>query len=192
MEAFVTMPSLRAYRGLVGAAGEYYLAAELSRRGWLATVTIKNSPGTDVLAQDTATGRVIALQTKTASAGSAFRLSAKDERTTPNDNEWYALVRLRSAQERPDFFLVPRNVAATLIYVAHRWWLSQPGRGGRQRNDSTMRVIEPHAVEQYREQWEWLAEATRDVVFEVGDWTREKAKLVGLQDGHPETARVGV
>ena len=32
--------------GLTGAAGEYYVAAELSRRGWLATVTIKNAPGT--------------------------------------------------------------------------------------------------------------------------------------------------
>ncbi|HSI36145.1 MAG TPA: hypothetical protein VK986_21355, partial [Tepidisphaeraceae bacterium] len=37
--------------GLTGAAGEYHVAAELSRRGRLATVTIKNSPGTDVLAQ---------------------------------------------------------------------------------------------------------------------------------------------
>jgi hypothetical protein len=37
--------------GLTGAAGEYYTVAELSRRGWLATVAIKNSPGTDVLAQ---------------------------------------------------------------------------------------------------------------------------------------------
>jgi len=34
---------------LTGAAGEYYVAAELSCLGWLATVTIKNAPGTDVL-----------------------------------------------------------------------------------------------------------------------------------------------
>ena len=27
---------------LIGAAGEYLIAAELSRRGWLAAVTIKN------------------------------------------------------------------------------------------------------------------------------------------------------
>jgi hypothetical protein len=53
--------------GLIGAAGEYYVAAELSRRGWLATVTVKNAPGTDVLAQRADTGRMFAVQTKTAS-----------------------------------------------------------------------------------------------------------------------------
>jgi integrase len=42
--------------GLTGAAGEYYVAAELSLRDWLATVTIKNAPGTDVLAQKVGTG----------------------------------------------------------------------------------------------------------------------------------------
>ena len=34
---------------LIGAAGEYYVAAELSRSGWLATVTLKNARGIDVL-----------------------------------------------------------------------------------------------------------------------------------------------
>ena len=50
--------------GLTGAAGEYYVAAELSRRSWLATVTIKNSPGTDVLAQRLDRRRLVAIQTK--------------------------------------------------------------------------------------------------------------------------------
>jgi hypothetical protein len=35
--------------GLTGAAGEYHVAAQLSQRGWLATITKKNSPGTDEL-----------------------------------------------------------------------------------------------------------------------------------------------
>ena len=35
----------------VGVAGEYLVAAQLTLRGWLATVTLKNSPGIDVLAQ---------------------------------------------------------------------------------------------------------------------------------------------
>jgi hypothetical protein len=60
--------------GLTGAAGEYYVAAELSRRGWLATVTIKNSPGTDVLAQRLGTGRVVSIQVKTAGFGNRSSL----------------------------------------------------------------------------------------------------------------------
>ena len=55
------------------------------------------------------------------------------------DNEWYALVALGAVDERPDFFLVPRNAVATIIYVGHRKRLAEPGRGGRERRDSSMR-----------------------------------------------------
>ena len=86
--------------GLVGAAGEYYVAAELSRRDWLATVTIKNSPGTDVLAQRLDRRRIVAIQTKTASPGSHFRLNVKDEAPGERDNEGYVRVSLRGDDER--------------------------------------------------------------------------------------------
>src|SRR5690348_8797999 len=96
--------------GLTGAAGEYYVAAELSLRGWLATVTIKNAPHTDVLARKLETGRLLAIQTKTASQGYNFQLGIKDEKPTTADNEWYILVSLRPVGERPLFHIIPRNV----------------------------------------------------------------------------------
>lgn len=81
---------------MTGAAGEYYVAAELSRRGWLATVTIKKAPGTDVLAQRMETALTVATQTKTSSSGKRFLLSEKDERLARTSHEWYVLVRLKS------------------------------------------------------------------------------------------------
>jgi len=87
-------------QGLIGAAGEYFVAAELSRRGWLATVTIKNAPGTDVLAQHGATKQVVAIQTKTATTAT-FRLSARDEVPASAPNQWCVLVALG---------VVPRHV----------------------------------------------------------------------------------
>jgi hypothetical protein len=78
--------------GLIGAAGEYFVVAELSLRGWLATVTIKNSPGIDVLARHSETGTLVALQTKTAGAGFNFRLKDQDERCSNAEHDWYALV----------------------------------------------------------------------------------------------------
>jgi hypothetical protein len=53
------------------------VAAELSLRGWLATPTIKNAPGTDVLAQYREEGILVAIQTKTASMGNQFMLNAR-------------------------------------------------------------------------------------------------------------------
>ena len=64
--------------GLTGAAGEYYVAAELSRRGWLATVTVKNAPGTDVLRRTPKTKRTLAIQTKTSSSGTNFTLGERE------------------------------------------------------------------------------------------------------------------
>ena len=72
-------PVERLPTGLTAAAGKYYVAAELSLRGWLATVTIRKAPATNVLARDPATDWVVAIQTKTASFGNRFRLGPKDE-----------------------------------------------------------------------------------------------------------------
>src|SRR5215471_7552747 len=80
--------------GLTGAAGEYFVAAELSLRGWLATVTIKNAPGTDVLAQNRESGVVVSIQTKTASYGNKFQLNQTCERVALSQHEWFVLVKL--------------------------------------------------------------------------------------------------
>ena len=40
----------RAAYNITGVAGEYFVAAELSRRGWIAAMTIKNTPNIDVIA----------------------------------------------------------------------------------------------------------------------------------------------
>jgi hypothetical protein len=61
-------------RQLTGAAGEYFVAAELSRRGWAASVTPKGVERTDVLAQHVDTGAVVALQVKTTTTGTSFTL----------------------------------------------------------------------------------------------------------------------
>src|SRR5436190_4554604 len=94
---------------ITGAAGEYHVAAELSRRGWLATVTIKNSPDTDVLAQHPHTERLLAVQTKTASPRNRFRLKKKNETPASRDGQWFVLVGLRGEFERPDFYIIPRD-----------------------------------------------------------------------------------
>jgi hypothetical protein len=34
---------------LAGVAGEYFVAAELSRRGWIASISLRNTRGIDIL-----------------------------------------------------------------------------------------------------------------------------------------------
>jgi len=42
--------NLRAVYNITGVAGEYFVAAELSRRGWIAVLTLKNTPNIDLIA----------------------------------------------------------------------------------------------------------------------------------------------
>jgi hypothetical protein len=169
---------------MTGAVGEYHVAAELSRRGWLATVTIKNSPGIDVLAQRPESGLTVAIQTKTASPGSLFRLSDKDEQPARGPNEWYVLVRLKEESERPDFFIVPRDFMAAFIYGGHQWWLKQPGKRGPHR-DSARRTISGAWIEGFLERWEFLEQPTEVVGPERDRELLERAVDFGLPEGHP-------
>lgn len=167
------------------------MAAELSRRDWLATVTIKNSPGTDVLAQRRDRSAVIAVQVKTASPGNHFRLSVKDESPGERDNAWYVLVSLSGELERPSFHVVPRHVVGAFAYLEHRAWLAgsgqlhSPPRGGRQRVANTTRMIRPAWVRDYAERWDlldhsaWAAPFLGDPVF------RELSREIPLPQGYP-------
>lgn len=181
------MASGRVRTGLAGTAGEYHVVAELSKRGWLATITIKNAPGTDVLAQHVDTGTLIAIQTKTSTDSDSFMLNIKDETPTEKDDSWYVLVRLRGLDQRPDFYVMPRNHVAAACFVGHRNWLSKPGRGGKERRDNPMRGIHQSEIQPYREQWEWLWQPTSSVEYQLPDWFARHVVTFGLPAGHPDT-----
>jgi hypothetical protein len=183
------MGSVRRTTGMTGAAGEYYVAAELSRRGWLATVTIKNSPGTDVLAQRLETALTVAIQTKTASPGSMFRLSEKDERPARTPHEWYVLVRLKGELERPDFFVVPRDFVSAFLFVGHRTWLAEPGKKGPHR-DTKQRNMDGEWISDFKERWELLDLRTEDVTSTHDQWVLKMAGQFGLPEEHPWRSRI--
>ncbi len=50
---------------LTGVAGEYFVAAELSRRGYIASISLRNTRGIDILATNQAATQSITIQCKT-------------------------------------------------------------------------------------------------------------------------------
>jgi hypothetical protein len=178
--------------GLTGAAGEYYVAAELSRRDWLATVTIKNSPRADVLAQRPDGSRIVAIQTKT-SSGNSFRLADKDERPESRDHEWYVLVALRGPLDRPSFYIVPRHVIAALAYLEHREWLANTGRlhnfARGVRNENPGRTIRALWVNGYLERWDLLDGSAYTAPYLGEAVFLELADEIGLPDAYRRLRR---
>jgi hypothetical protein len=169
---------------LTGAAGEYFVAAELSRRWWAASITPRNADRTDVLAQHVDSGRVVALQVKCSSGRGSFSLSVKDEQPTARDNEFFVLTHLEAEDERPRFFVIPRNLVAALIYVDHRRWLSIPAKNGQPHNDNPRRQVRIDDVWIYEDAWALLEQPT-DGFFKAPPWFVECGRDFGLPDGHP-------
>jgi hypothetical protein len=169
-----------------GTAGEYFVAAELSLRGWLATVTIKNAPGIDVLAKHPKSGQTASIQVKTTSKPSGrFILSAKDEELARGEDEWYVFVALKPLGERADFYVVPRNVVAGFVYCAYREWHSQPDRYGNLRRHVTTRDMQAAQLGRYQEEWSLLEAPASDAPFRGPDWWPELADRWPRSAGYP-------
>jgi len=50
---------------LCGVAGEYFVAAELSRRGYVASLTLRNTRGIDILASNAEATKSVGIAVKT-------------------------------------------------------------------------------------------------------------------------------
>ena len=84
----------RAAYNITGVAGEYFIAAELSRRGWITTMTLKNTPNIDVIATTPDGLRTLNIQVKTRSTGNrqGWILNKGIETLVSSDNFYIAFV----------------------------------------------------------------------------------------------------
>ena len=145
-----TSPPIR-----TGVAGEYFVAAELSRRGYIASISLRNTRGIDILATNQAATRSITIQCKTNQRGAKiWMLNQKSEDFFAPDH-YYVFVALGSATERPRFHVVPSQTVAKFIAESHQKWLQTPGRGDRQHIDSAMRNFRDED-DTYLDRWDLL------------------------------------
>jgi hypothetical protein len=140
---------------LAGVSGEYFVAAELSRRGFIASITMRNSPGIDILATNLNAKRAITIQCKTSrSSTKGWILSDKAEGFTPK-NHFYVFVRLGEKDDHPSYHIVPSKVVAKYVATRHRDWLKGKKPNGGQRKDSAMRKFRDKE-NKYRGKWDLL------------------------------------
>ena len=85
---------------LAGVSGEYYVAAELSRRGYIASITLRNTKGIDVLVSNQEGTKQVGIQVKTSRVSeSSWMLNKKAEDYFAN-SLFYIFVSLRNEGER--------------------------------------------------------------------------------------------
>src|SRR3972149_2996200 len=98
---------------LTGMTGVYLVAAELSRRGFIASPTSRSAYGADLLVTDALCQRSYAVQVKTNARSFGFWLLSKNARVVKSRSLIYALVNRGAAGVRASEFAdrrLARNV----------------------------------------------------------------------------------
>jgi hypothetical protein len=142
---------------LCGIAGEYFVAAELSRRGFIASITLRNTRGVDILVSNEDATRSVGIQVKTTQRGAKqWPLNRKveeggDETAT---NLFFVFVNLNGTGA-PEYHIVPKHEVAAFTRSDYEQWLKTPGRGGRMHKENAIRVFNDHGAK-YLNRWDLL------------------------------------
>lgn len=140
---------------LSGVSGEYFVAAELSKKGYIASLTLRNTRGIDILCSNTDASKTIGIQVKTNRREERSWVLNKKGENYQAENLFYVFVNLNNNKRPPDFFIVPSTVVAKYIKEKHQDWLRTPGKNGRKHKDNTLRkFFDPN--ENYLNKWELL------------------------------------
>jgi hypothetical protein len=151
----VKKPKLLKLPGIqAGIAGEYLVAAELTRRGYVASLTLRNTRGIDILASNSDATKSVGIQVKTSQGAGARWMMNKKAEANLAENLFYVLVCL-VPHAAPTFYIVPRRIVATYVRESHQRWLKTPGKGGKRHRDSNLRSFRDQSHE-YKDRWELL------------------------------------
>jgi hypothetical protein len=108
---------------LIGNAGVFFVAGELSRRGWVVMPTVRNTEGVDILANKENTS--VQLQVKTSSQYWVWMFRKKAE-TLKRKSLFYIFVTLNK-YDSPEYFVIPSDVVADYITLTHKEFLKHGG-----------------------------------------------------------------
>jgi len=140
---------------LAGVSGEYFVAAELSRRGYIASITLRNTKGVDVLCSNSEATKTVGIQVKTNSGSNRSWILNQKAEDYFAENLFYVFVNLNNNQKHPDFFIVPSKVVAEYCKTGHSNWLNTPGKKGQKHKDTPMRKFDV-SDEEYLNRWNLL------------------------------------
>src|SRR5436305_5895634 len=104
-----------------GVSGEYFVAAELSRRGYVASLTLRNTRGIDILASNTDATKSVGIQVKTCQGSRPDWMMNRKAEVDLAQNLFYVFVCLPITGE-PAFYVVPRSHVAKYVRESHQQW----------------------------------------------------------------------
>ncbi len=134
----------RADGQMSGLAGEFFVAAELLKRGIQTSVTFGNAKAIDLFARNSKTGRTFTVQVKTLRAKNIYPISPD----RVHSGHVYVFVLLNKPDQPVQYFIVPGR---TLTDDAKRFgrWFTDPKFSG----------VRPHDLQDFEGNWGVFEEA---------------------------------
>ncbi|MFM7204108.1 MAG: hypothetical protein ACKO6N_25280 [Myxococcota bacterium] len=152
-------------------ASQFFVAGELCRRGYVAVVTLGNTPNTDVLCSNGAGTKFVHIQVKTFVPGNkTCSVGAKAETAVGDSFFWIiAGIPLPNTSDPFRYFVIPSHIMADHVSELHKKWLREPGNKGQPRRDSRIRVVGVDAkagpyvwnVTAYEDRWDLIDAALK-------------------------------
>jgi hypothetical protein len=124
---------------LIGVTGEYYVCAELGKRGILALLTPKNNPLFDIVAVSPDASRSVTIQVKTMSEHNkqGWKLGIDICERKGNSLLFTVLVNLTSSEI--EYYIYEYDVLSEKIERSYSEYLNKPKKDGGKRKDIDFR-----------------------------------------------------
>ncbi len=148
------IPEPKITTGLSGVAGEYFVAAQLTRLGYVASINLKNTRGVDLLVMNEATMDTVMVQVKTQQGGKREWMLTQKADSLKNQKLFYVFVNLNGIHGQPDYFIVPSTIVAEYGLNDHTTWLNAPGKKGPHK-DNAIRIFRDLECK-YKDRWDLL------------------------------------
>jgi len=150
-------------KSLISIAGTHFVAGELSQRGYIATLTTRNTRGIDLLVSKLDGSKSVSIQVKTSSAKQrenytrSWSMGKKDENIF-SDYLFYVFVDIKYNNEKPDYYIVKSKTVAEYVKTTHHDYLARSSGDGKPHPEAEMRafVIEDSDVDKYLSRWDTL------------------------------------
>ncbi len=139
-----------------GVAGEYFVAAEISKRGAIATITLKNVPNIDILTSSVDGKRTANIQVKTGRLTTGGFIVGRDSMETLGKNFFYVFVLLKDGAES-EYWIVPQSVVAKTAGSDYKMWIK--GRPAKSRNAPITfkwKYLKSKSFQKYHNNWKIL------------------------------------
>jgi hypothetical protein len=130
-----SMKGKKSNKGLIGATGEYYVCAELGKKGLLPLLTAHNNPLFDIVTVAPDASKTVYIQVKTMSENNKEGWKFGMDICEPKENSLLFVVLVNIKQEDVEYYIYEYDVLSERVRELYEDYMNQPKKDGGKKKD---------------------------------------------------------